>query len=179
MEQLAFAHDKTIEIAIDSIVNPARSFCWGGSYVVPVHYGLLSSDFVEGLRNSSTYDDASFSREFLSKWTMSMEGSLFDYERLSKLRKIKRAEWKNGGKPNTFYVLSIDVARHKARTIMEVFRITVGEELYKKDVVNIIPMEGRNFAHQAERIKELDHAFQFDTVVIDGNGLTKNSPLAW
>jgi hypothetical protein len=45
-------------------------------------------------------------------------------------------------------------------------------------VVNIIPMEGRNFLHQAQRIKELDQVFEFEEVIIDGNGLSKNSPLA-
>jgi hypothetical protein len=32
-------------------------------------------------------------------------------------------------------------------------------------------MEGRNFLYQASKIKEIDAAFGFETVVIDANGL--------
>lgn len=144
---------------------------------MPVYYGLLNREFVMNLKDSGTYDEASFSREFLSRWTHSVEGSLFDFERLSKLRKIKKAEWRREDDENVFYIGSLDVARHSARTIFIVFKVRRSKEAFLVSVVNIIPMEGRNFAYQTEKIKELDQAFDFDSIIIDSNGLG-HSPLA-
>lgn len=167
----SYAYDKVIEILVDSVLNPDKAFCWGGSYVVPMYHGLLNQDFVDGLRRSETYDEDSFAREFLSKWSSTAEGSLFDFEKLQGLRKIKRAEWKARNDEDVFYVLSVDVARNSARTVAEIFKIRRGKDYFTKDVVNIITMAGRNFLYQAAKIKELDSAFDFHTVVIDANGL--------
>ena len=167
----SFAYDKCVEILIDSVVNPDNSFSWGGDYQLPVYYGLLNQDFVTSIRRSSTYDESSFAREFLSKWTSTLEGSLFDFDKLSGLRKIKRAEWKARNEDDIYYVLSVDVARNSARTVAEIFKVRRTKDHFTKSVVNIILMEGRNFLYQAARIKELDAAFNFDTVIIDANGL--------
>lgn len=172
----SFAYDKCIEILIDSVVNPDNSFSWGGDYQLPVYYGLLNQDFVTSIRRSNTYDESSFAREFLSKWTSTLEGSLFDFDKLSGLRKIKRAEWKARNEDDIYYVLSVDVARNSARTVAEIFKVRRTKDHFTKSVVNIILMEGRNFLYQAARIKELDAAFNFDTVIIDANGLIKTSP---
>lgn len=156
-----------------SVIDPKNYISYGGDYRIPMYYGLLSESFVNQLRNAGTYDDASFSREFLSKWTSSVEGSLFEFEKLNKMRRLKKAEWKarRNEKDNVFYVASVDVARHSARTIVEIFKVKIGEDFFKKSIVNVIPMEGRNFHYQAQQLKRLDDAFDFDTVVVDGNGL--------
>jgi hypothetical protein len=167
----SFAHDKCIETTINAILEPNNFFSWGGTYEIPVYYGLLNRDFVQNLKDSGTYDEASFSREFMSRWTHSVEGSLFDFERMNKLRKIKKAEWFREDNEDVFYVGSIDVARHSARTIFIVFKVRRSAEHFLISVVNIIPMEGRNFAYQTEKIKELDQAFDFDSIIIDSNGL--------
>jgi len=137
-----------------------------------MYYGLLNQDFVNQLKNSSTYDDASFSREFGSKWSHTTEGSLFDFSKLQGLRKLKKPEWEARHEDNVFYVASVDVARSSARTVIEVFKVRMGEDHFTKNLVNIILMEGRNFLYQATKIKELDQEFGFDWVTIDGNGLT-------
>ena len=100
-----------------------------------------------------------------------MEGSLFDFDKLNSLRKLKTAEWKAENDDDVFYVLSVDVARNSARTVAEVFKVRRGTNHFTKNIVNIFTMEGRNFLYQAAKIKELDAAFGFDTVVIDCNGL--------
>jgi len=142
-----------------------------GDYVVPLYYGLLNEDFVNSIKRSNTYEESSFAREFLSKWTSTVEGSLFDFDKMSILRKIKKAEWKAKQEENVFYVLSVDVARNSARTVAEVFKVRRGTDSFTKSIVNIFLMEGRNFLYQASKIKELDAAFDFQTVVIDANGL--------
>lgn len=167
----SFAYDKCIEILIDSVLNPTESFSWGGDFQLPMYYGLLNEQFVNSIKRSGTYEESSFAREFLSKWTSTVEGSLFDFEKLNGLRKIKQAEWKAYNDDNVFYVLSVDVARNSARSVAEVFKVRRTADHFTKSVVNIFLMEGRNFQYQAAKIKEWDAAFNFDTVVIDANGL--------
>ena len=167
----SFGYDKCIEILVESVLHPDRAFSWGGDYRLPLYYGLLNEEFVRSIRNSNTYEESSFAREFLSKWTSTMEGSLFDFDKLNSLRKLKTAEWKAENDDDVFYVLSVDVARNSARTVAEVFKVRRGADHFTKNIVNIFTMEGRNFLYQAAKIKELDAAFGFDTVVVDCNGL--------
>ena len=166
-----FAHDKAIEVMLESVFHPEKAFCWGASYKIPLYYGLLSEDFVNQIKNSSTYDDDDFEREFLSKWSTNVKGSLFDADKLRSLRKLKRAEWKARPEPNVFYMASVDVGRTSDRTIIEIFKVRRGDQFYTKSMVNIVVMEGRNFLYQANAIKLLDLDFDFDWVAIDANGL--------
>ena len=167
----SYAYDKCIETLIESILYPDKAFSWGGDYTLPLYYGLLNEEFIKSIKRSNTYEESSFAREFLSKWTSTVEGSLFDYEKLSGLRKIKKAEWKAANEEDVYYVLSVDVARNSARSVAEVFKVRIGSDYFTKNIVNIFLMEGRNFLYQSAKIKELDAAFDFRTVVIDANGL--------
>lgn len=167
----SFAYNKCIETTIMAAIQPDNYFSWGGSYKIPMYYGLLNKDFVQQLRTAGTYDDDSFSREFLAKWTNTIEGSFFDYDKLSRLRTVKHAEFSGKSRADVFYIASVDVARHSARTIVEVFKVHRGTEHFNIKLVNIIPMEGRNFHYQSVKIKELDAAFGFMSVVVDANGL--------
>lgn len=166
-----FAYDKCIEITIAAAIDPINNFSWGGDYRIPVFYGLLNKDFVDDLRLSSTYEESSFAREYMSKWTSTLEGSMFDFDKLSGLRKIKKPEWKAENDANVFYIASVDVARSSARSVIEVFKVRKGKDYFTKSIVNIILMEGRNFLYQACRIKELDLAFDFSWITVDTNGL--------
>lgn len=166
-----FAYDKCVETLVTTAINPKKAFCWGGNYKLPIYYGLLSEDFVLDQMNSNTYDEADFSREYGSKWTNQNADSLFDYEQLTKIRNVKKAEWRAEDRSNIFYVLAVDVARSAARTVLEVFRVEIGAESYTKKVVNIQTIEGGSFLYQTLKIKELDSRFNFNRIVIDANGL--------
>lgn len=166
-----FAHDKAAEILVDSVLQPDRAFYWGGDYRIPMYYGLIDENFVEDLRVSSSFSEADFAREFLAKWSNTIEGSFFDFEKLRSLRKIQKAEYKPANDPNVFYVASVDVGRTKARSVLEIFKVRMGEEYYTKNVVNIILMPGRHFLKQSCTIKELDSIFDFRKIVIDTNGM--------
>ena len=167
----SFGYDKTIEILISAVLEPQKNFTCGFDYQVPMYYGLIDKSYIESFKTSNTYDESSFAREYGSKWTSTVEGSLFDYEKLSGLRTIKRAEWKAYNEDDVFYIATVDVARHKARSVIEIIKVRKGREHFTKSVVNIILMEGRNFLYQAARIKELDMMFNFDWIAIDANGL--------
>lgn len=167
----SFAYDKNMEILVTCAIAPDKAFAWGGDYKIPVYYGLLDNEFVVDQMNSSTYSEADFAREYGSKWTSEIEGSLFSYDALTKLRTIQRAERKAEEKDNIFYILSVDVARSSARTVLEVIKVHIGEDYFTKRVVNIQTIIGGSFLYQALRIKELDSRFNFNRIVIDANGL--------
>ena len=167
----SFAYEKNIEILVTCAIAPTKAFCWGGNYKIPVYYGLLDEEFVIDQMNSSTYSEADFAREYGSKWTSEVEGALFSYDALNKLRTIKRAERKADDADNTFYILSVDVGRTRAKSAFEVFKVHIGEEYFTKRLVYIETMGGATFLQQALRIKELDSRFNFNRVVIDANGI--------
>ena len=167
----SFGYDKIMEITIASVLDPENNFSWGGDYRIPMHYGLINREFVEDFKYSNTYSEAAFAREYMSKWTSTVEGSLFSYEKLAALRVLKKPEWKPTEDPEVFYVASVDVARSSARSVVEIFKVRKGDEFFTKNLVNIILMEGRNFLYQATKIKELDMMFNFDWIVVDTNGL--------
>jgi len=167
----SFGYDKILEITLATVLDPKNNFSWGGDYRIPMHYGLINRDFVEDFKYSNTYSEAAFAREYMSKWTSTVEGSLFSYDKLSSLRKLKRPEWAAHSEKDVFYVASVDVARSSARSVIEVFKVRRGKEFFTKNLVNIVLMEGRNFLHQAARIKELDMSFGFDWIAVDTNGL--------
>lgn len=167
----SFAYDKNMEILVTCAIAPDKAFAWGGDYKIPVFYGLLDNEFVIDQMNSSTYSEADFAREYGSKWTSEIEGSLFSYDALTKLRTIQRAEKKAEERDNVFYILSVDVARSSARTVLEVFKVHIGDDYFTKRVVNIETITGGSFLYQALRIKELDSRFNFNRIVIDANGL--------
>ena len=171
----SFAHDKTLEIAVESCFNPKDNYVWGGSYKVPVAAGLLSESFVDDLQFSGSYDEASFSREYMSIWSSTVEGGAFDLGQMNRMRTVVRAET-SAAKPTLnddfYYILSVDVARSgSARTVMEVLKVHRSTSGFKISVVNIYLMEGKNFLRQSIAIKKLHAAFGFKTIVIDANGL--------
>jgi len=40
-ERTVFMYSKVIEIAVNMVLRPNEYFCWGLSYEVPLHYGLV------------------------------------------------------------------------------------------------------------------------------------------
>ena len=171
----SFAHQKTIEILVDSIFDPENNFAWGASYKIPVRYGLLSRTYVRELQSADSMSESSFAREYLSIWSSSIEGGAFSYDKMMALRKIQLAEWRGedpDGYNDFYYVLAIDVARvGKARTVMQVLKVYPQAPKFKVNMVNSFITEGQGFLQQAIAIKQLHKLFNFKLVVIDANGL--------
>ena len=46
------------------ITEPDKAFVMGGTYRVPVLMGLLPRNFLNDLKNDSTFNEASFEREY-------------------------------------------------------------------------------------------------------------------
>ena len=87
----------------------------GGSYILPVQHGLLQEETVRELISSTTYDQDSFNREYMSIWSGAPKGAVFTANTITNLRKIIRAEHKASAPTNPerphFYVVSADMAK--------------------------------------------------------------------
>jgi hypothetical protein len=54
--------------------------------------GLLDKDFIRNIKMDGTYNEASFEREYESRWTGDIESAFFSSERFDKQRTIQQAE---------------------------------------------------------------------------------------
>ena len=62
---------------------------------------------------SPSYNETTFASEYMGTWLGGSDESWFNFEKLSKYRKIKNPEWKQKfrGEQNIFYLISVDVGR--------------------------------------------------------------------
>ena len=59
-----FSYDKLMQLLVWSIVYPDKAFVTGGSYKIPVLFGLLSKNFASELQQDATFNEAAFDREY-------------------------------------------------------------------------------------------------------------------
>ena len=67
----------------------------------------------EDLKRDSTFNQASFGREYESKWTGSVENAFFNGDKFDRNRILQKPEKEASGRSNknAYYVLSVDVGR--------------------------------------------------------------------
>lgn len=125
-------------------------------------------------RYSNTVSEESFSRESLSIWSGNNKDAWVDSKRLIKRRTLLRCERKaqeNPINPNTFYIVSADVARYAANTAIMVVKVLPNKDSFKKHVVYTEVIHGANYiTEQAPRLKKIIQLFNPREIVIDGNG---------
>lgn len=174
----SFSYDVLLDIFEGAIINPATSFCMGCDYRIPAMHGLVGRDYINKLKMSPSYNQASFAAEYMSLWAGSSEESWFNFDKLQKYRKIKNPE--NRAKCITssdyFYLISVDVGRLNDQTVACIFRVNVdGTGKHWATLVNIKVLartaETKTFSQQSIDIKRLIRDFNPKEVVIDTNGL--------
>lgn len=170
----SFAYEKCIEILVQQITEPGKAFCMGGSWRIPVMEKLISRNFVQELRVSGTYNDASFAREYESEWAGDVENAFFSAEKFDKHRILNQPEYEYSGRSakNAYYILGVDVGRKGCTTEIVVIKVTPqpqGQSI--KSIVNIQSQDAEHFGLQAITIKKLFYKYKAKKVVIDGNGL--------
>lgn len=172
-----FCYDKTIELLESAIINPDHVFCWGFDYRVPVYTGLLSKDFLTEMKMAKTFSEAGFAREYMSRFVGSSEDAWFDYEKLLAHRRIVNPETHEIIRQGieSFYILSVDVARKGCQTACTVLKVFPGGEQYKCNVVNVYILgkteNEKVFDKQVIELKRLIKRFNPREVVLDINGL--------
>ena len=179
-EKTVFMYGKLIECAVNAVLHPDQYFVWGVSYEVPLKYGVINKQMLMDQRDSSTMSEESFSRESLSIWTGNAKEAWLDSKRLNKRRTLLKCERKaqeNPSNPNTFYIVSADIARYAANTAIMVFKVLPSQNGFKKQLVYTEVIHGANYiTEQAPRLKKLIQLYNPKELVIDGNGRTETWP---
>lgn len=174
----SFAYDILIDAFEDSIIHPNSTFVMGCDYRVPILHGLLDKTYINKLKTSPSFSEESFAREYASIWSGSSEEAWFNFDKLSKYRKIKNPETHAFSRASStqFYLLSVDVGRLNDQTVCCVFRVNVSSEgKYYATLVNLYVLgrqaETRTFYRQVIDLKKIIQKFNPLEVVIDTNGL--------
>ena len=169
-----FAYDKLLQLLIWQIVKPEASFVFGGSWRIPVAHKLLDKNFVRDLKMDGTFNETSFSREYESEWSGSIEDAFFSPDLFDKYRVLKQPEYEFSGRSTikSYYVLSVDVGRIGCQSVVMVFKVVPQVKgLAYKNLVNVYTFDEEHFGIQALKIKGLYYKYNPKAVVIDGNGL--------
>ena len=171
--QQQFAFEKLTEIYREMLEGKS-AFILGNSYELPCMYNQLDIDFVEGLKESPTYNIMDFMREYESIYTGSSADSLVPEDKLKKTRKQGIAEWEHCGDPYVSYILSYDVSRSEgnANALCALVAIKLTPKSngdFIKEVVNIFSMEGSHYTLQAKFLKQQVDKFKPKILVVDAN----------
>ena len=167
-------YQRLIEIAVNAVLRPKEFFCWGLSYEIPLHYGLIDKGTMLDQRDSTSVSEEAFSRENLSIWTGNSAEAWLDSRRLNKHRtllKCERHAYINDTCPGAWYEIGVDVGRYHANTAIMVIKVLPNDKRFQKKVVYTEVINGENYiTEQAPRIKKLIQLYEPREVVIDGNG---------
>lgn len=169
-----FPYNKLITLLVRMILEPEKSIVMGGTWRIPVLVGLQSRNFVQELKQDGTFNEASFDREYESKWSGTVEDAFFNGDAFDRSRKLLQPEYESSGRSSAqaYYVLSVDVGRKKCQSVVCVFKVTPqpqGPAI--KSLVNIYTMDDEHFEDQAIKLKRLYYDYKAKIIVIDGNGL--------
>ena len=169
-----YPYDRLIGLLVRMVTQPERCMVLGGTWRTPVAVGLQSKTFITDQKNEGTYNEASFEREYESKWSGTVEDAFFNGEFFDRNRKLQQPEYEASGRSSAgaYYVLSVDVGRKGCDTIVCVFKVTPqAQGPAVKSLVNIYTMSDEHFEDQAIKLKKLYYKYRARTLVIDGNGL--------
>lgn len=169
-----FPYDRLIGFLVRMVTQPDRCMVLGGTWRTPVAVGLQSKTFITDQKNEGTYNEASFEREYESKWSGTVEDAFFNGEYFDRNRKLLQPEYEASGRAGAqaYYVLSVDVGRKGCDSVVCVFKVTPqAQGPAIKSLVNMYTMSDDHFEDQAIKLKKLFYKYKAKTLVIDGNGL--------
>ena len=169
-----YPYDRLIGLLVRMVTQPDRCMVLGGTWRTPVGVGLQSKTFITDQKAEGTYNEASFEREYESKWSGSVEDAFFNGEYFDRNRKIQKPEYEHSGRSSVhgYYIISVDVGRKGCDSVICVFKITPqpqGPAI--KQLVNIYTMADAHFEDQAIQLKRLYYKYKARRIVIDANGL--------
>lgn len=169
-----FSYEKLIQLLVRMVVEPDKAFIMGGTWRIPVLLGLQSKNFLSDLKRDSTFNEASFGREYESMWTGTIEGAFFDGEKFDRNRVLNQPEYEASGRSgkNAYYVIGVDVGRRGCQTVACVIKVTPQPQGGAiKSLVNIYDFNEDHFEDQAINIKKLYYKYNAKRIVLDANGL--------
>ena len=169
-----FPYDRLIGFLVRMVTQPDRCLVLGGTWRTPVGVGLQSKTFITDQKNEGTYNEASFEREYESKWSGTVEDAFFNGEHFNRNRKLLQPEYEASGRSasGAYYVISVDVGRKGCDSLAFVFKVTPQSQGPSiKSLVNIYTVSDEHFEDQAIFIKKLYYKYKARALVIDANGL--------
>ena len=169
-----YPYDRLIGFLVRMVTQPDRCIVLGGTWRTPVGMGLQSKTFITDQKNEGTYNEASFEREYESRWSGTVEDACFNGEHFTRNRKLLQPEYEHSGRSaaGAYYVLSVDVGRKGCDSVVCVFKVTPqAQGPAIKSLVNIYTMADEHFEDQAIKMKKLFYKYKARTLVIDGNGV--------
>jgi hypothetical protein len=121
-----FPYNKLIQLLIRMVLDPEKAIVMGGTWRIPVLVGLQSKNFVQELKQDGTFNEASFDREYESRWSGTVEDAFFNGEVFDRNRKLQQPEYEASGRSSdrAYYILSVDVGRKKCQSVICVFKVT-------------------------------------------------------
>ena len=173
----SYCYEKIIELLESEIINPEHTFVWGVDYRVPMLHGLLDERYINEIKMSQTVKDDSFAREYLGQFTGSVQDAWFDYDRLTKYRRLINPELTQKIKAgeDVFYFLSVDVGRFRCQTVVTVFKVYRHQDRFDYRLVNLVVIGAGHTTHhfdeQAIEIKKMILAYDPKEILIDTNGV--------
>lgn len=169
-----FAYDKLIFTLVGMVTQPDKYFIMGGTWRIPVLMKLLDRSFLQDLKRDGTYNEASFDREYESRWSGTAENAFFNGETFDKHRILKQPEYEHSGRSSSmsYYIISVDVGRKGCDTVVCIWKVTPQSTgpAYKS-LVNIYTISDTHFETQAKKLKSLYYRYKARRIVIDANGL--------
>ena len=169
-----FAYDKLIQFLVWMITEPEKAFIMGGTWRIPVLVKLLDKNFLQDLKKDGTFNEASFDREYESKWSGTVEDAFFNGEVFDRNRVLQKPEYEHSGRSaaGAYYIVSVDVGRKGCDSVACIFKVTPQSMgAAHKTLVNIYTFSDEHFEDQAIRIKKLYYKYKARRLVIDANGL--------
>lgn len=169
-----FAYEKLIMVLVQMLTEPHKAFIMGGTYRVPVLTGLLPRNFLNDLKRDTTFNEASFQREYCSHWTGDVEDAFFSGEKFDRNRTLRQPEYEFSKRSSSkgYYIIAVDVGRKDCATIATVFKVTpqpMGPAI--KSIVAIYSRTASHFREQAVWLKKLYYKYKARRLVIDANGI--------
>lgn len=169
-----YPYDRLIGFLVRMVTQPDRCMVLGGTWRTPVAVGLQSKTFITDQKNEGTYNEASFEREYESRWSGTVEDAFFNGEHFDRNRKLLQPEYEHSGRSSggAYYILSADVGRKGCDTVVCVFKVTPqAQGPAIKSLVNIYTISDEHFEDQAIQLKKLYYKYKARRIIIDGNGL--------
>lgn len=171
-----FSYDKLIQLLVRMVIKPDRdSFVLGSSWRIPVLYGLQPKTFLQDLKNDSTFNEASFEREYESRWTGVVDDAFFDGDKFDKCRKLNQPELeetaRKGSNGTAYYVIGADFARKGDQSEFSIIKVMPQPSgRAHKNLVNVISLEKTGYKQQAIVLKKLFYKYKARKIILDANG---------
>lgn len=161
------------------VMQPERCIVLGGTWRTPVAMGLQSKTFIKDQQEEGTFNEASFEREFESRWSGTTEDAFFNPEAFARARVLNQPEYEASGRSSKLasYIIAVDVARFKGcDTVFCILKSTPQPQgVPIKTLVNMYTMNDEHFEDQAIFAKRLYFKYNANRIVIDGNGVKQLS----